>query len=68
MAYPCTGTDPTCTNGSTVANCALMNPIVGYGGSWSGCPYLVGSGSVLYFMGKQHADVHVPLGGLLLLR
>ena len=63
VEYPCTGTTPTCTNGSTVANCALMNPIVGYGGSWSGCPYLVGSGSALYFMEQSSTPTYTcPLG------
>ena len=63
VGYPCTGTNPTCTNGSTAANCAIMNPIVGYGGSWSGCPYLVGSGSALYFMEQSATPTYTcPLG------
>ncbi len=50
IGYPCTGVNPTCSNGSTVANCALINPIADAGGSWGGGLILSGSGSRLSFM------------------
>jgi hypothetical protein len=63
VSYPCTGTGPTCTNGSITVSCSIINPIVGYGGSWTGCPYLTGSGSTLYFLQKSTTPVYTcPLG------
>jgi hypothetical protein len=56
VAYPCTGVDPTCTNGSTVANCALINPIADAGGSWGGGLILSGSGGRLSFLNSSGGE------------
>jgi hypothetical protein len=56
IGYPCTGVNPTCSNGTTVANCALINPIVSSGGSWSSGLILSGSGSRLSFLDSSGTE------------